>query len=127
MTNIINKIKAKARDRKGLGMELAVMVLLLVLGCSTLLLTSALWNRNILTEKEEQIIERLAIDEYAESEISKSSFAEGKYVCVNDKTTNDLKIKSQKEDGDTLLLEFEVAIESKDGKTIKKITSWTYN
>ena len=118
----LNKLKAKARDRKGLGMELAVMVLLVVLGCSTLLLTSAIWNRNILTEKEEQIIERLAIDEFVESNIvdilkNESAVTQGEYSCTYNGSIYTVTKSS------TNVLEFE--IEKDDNKI--KITSWTYN
>ena len=124
--NILKKIKAKALDRKGLGMELAVMTLLVVLGCSMIMVSSALYGRNILQTKEQQIMQRLEIDEFVERKISESSFAAGKYVCVKNKENQNLEIKSQKGDGDTVLLEFEVAIEQKDEITIKKIISWTY-
>lgn len=71
--DIFKKIKAKVHDRKGLGMELAMMVLLVVFGCSLTMISSAMWARNHLTAKEEQTMQRLEIDEYAELVLSKGS------------------------------------------------------
>ena len=62
----VNYIKGKAHDRKGLGMELALLVLLVTFACSTLLVSSALLGKDALNTKESAVLERLALDEFAE-------------------------------------------------------------
>ena len=61
-----NYIKGKAHDRKGLGMELALLVLLVTFACSTLLVSSALLGKETLVTKESAVLERIALDEFAE-------------------------------------------------------------
>lgn len=48
-------LKGKATDRKGVGMELALLVLLVVFACSTLLVSSALMGKNNLKTQEQRL------------------------------------------------------------------------
>lgn len=129
--DIFKKIKAKVHDRKGLGMELAMMVLLVVLGCSIMMVSSAMWARDHLTAKEEQTMQRLEIDEFVEDTLTKGSYEKdsgnveyttGTYMCVK-AGDNSFKILPNDENSEnTALLKFE--IEKKD--TQITIKSWTY-
>ncbi len=120
--DIFKKLKAKALDRKGLGMELAMMVLLVATGCSMLLVTSAMWGRETLTEKEEELVQRLEIDKYAELVLAKGSDG------LTDEET--ALFPGYSNDWDGTSSSFEITY---DGKTVleitlanSKITSWTY-
>jgi len=58
----------KASSRKGMGMELALLVLLTVFGCSILLVSSAMYGKDALMQKEQETleqIERLQLDQIA--------------------------------------------------------------
>lgn len=59
-------LKGKATDRKGVGMELALLVLLVVFACSTLLVSSTLMGKNNLKTQEQRLYQRIALDELAE-------------------------------------------------------------
>ena len=130
--DILKKLKAKARDRKGLGMELAIMVLLVVFGCSLLMVSSAMWAGNHLSTKEEQTMQRLEIDEFVEDTLTKGSYEKdsenveyttGTYMCVKAGEDSFKILPNDENSENTALLKFE--IEKKDTKiTIK---SWTYN
>ncbi len=63
-------LKGKALDRKGLGMELALLVLLVVFACSTLLVTSALIGKGNIQQKELELTTRLNLDQMAEEYIA---------------------------------------------------------
>ena len=124
--DILKKLKAKAHDRKGLGMELAIMVLLVVFGCSLLMVSSAMWAGNHLSTKEEQTMQRLEIDEYAELVLAK--------VLLN-KTFDATRFSGYSYSGDGVneplainhnektVLEITLEITLEDSK----IKSWTYN
>lgn len=56
----------KARCRKGVGMELALMVLLVVTACSILMVSTALVARDSLQSKGERVTSRLTLDQLAE-------------------------------------------------------------
>lgn len=66
MKKIISHIKGKARCRKGIGMELALMVLLIVTACSLLMVSTALVARDGLLNRGERVTSRLALDQLAE-------------------------------------------------------------
>lgn len=53
-------------DRRGLGIELALLVLLVVSACSTLLVSSALMEKDRLQYREEHLLRQLVLDEVAE-------------------------------------------------------------
>ena len=59
-------LKGKAMDRKGMGMELALLVLLVVFACSILLVSSALIGKENLQAKEDALYEHILLDELAE-------------------------------------------------------------
>ena len=62
----LNHNKGKAFDRKGLGMELALLVLLVTFACSTLLMSSALMGRDTLNAREADMKQQILLDELAE-------------------------------------------------------------
>ena len=67
-TKICNFIhwKGKATCRKGMGMELALLVLFVVFACSILLVSSAILGKGNLTNRKDTLTERLALDMVAE-------------------------------------------------------------
>ena len=58
--------KGKATGRKGMGMELALLVLFVVFACSILLVSSAMLGKSNLNDRKDQMIERFALDMLAE-------------------------------------------------------------
>lgn len=58
--------KGKFTGRKGMGMELALLVLLVVFGCSTLLVSSAMIGKSNLDRQEERLTQRTELDRIAE-------------------------------------------------------------
>lgn len=115
-------IKGKAFDRKGLGMELALLVLLVVFACSTLLVSSAVYGKDALNKKEQAVFEKLALDEYAErvlagADTSDARFEDYAYAWYADGQT---LLILQKDDPDAPpLLQIRVVD--------KKIIEWTYH
>ena len=80
-------LKGKASDRKGLGMELALLVLLIVFLCSTLLVTIALTNRGTLASREfkntyDMVLED-AVDKLLAGEKWEDFYQKGKYIVFN--------------------------------------------
>ena len=96
-------LKRKASDRKGLGMELALLVLLVVFACSTLLVTSALIGKGNIQQKELELTTRIALDRMAEE-----------YIAAN---PDDLEFTVEDENGNTLTVSHSGGI----------ITEWKYN
>ena len=68
--------KGKASDRKGMGMELALLVLLVVFACSTLLVSSAMLGKDALNTKEQDVLQKMALDEFAERMLAGESAEE---------------------------------------------------
>ena len=94
--------KGKLFSRKGMGMELALLVLLAVFACSTLLVSSAMFGKNTLMREEKQVITRLALDELAEKALAgKLPEDTGDYTVeqttdgwvINDTNGNSLEVK----------------------------------
>lgn len=73
MKNKISYVKGKARCRKGIGMELALMVLLIVAACSLLMVSTALVARDGLLNRGERVTSRLALDQLAEYALATNS------------------------------------------------------
>ncbi len=97
-------IKGKLSCRKGMGMELALLVLLAVFACSTLLVSSAMFGKDTLMREEEQVITRLALDELAEKALAdKLPEDTGDYTVektddgwiINDTNGNSLEVKTE--------------------------------
>ncbi len=63
-------LKRKALNRKGLGMELALLVLLVVFACSTLLVSSALVGKGNIQSRELELTSRITLDKMAEEYIA---------------------------------------------------------
>lgn len=58
--------EGKATGRKGMGMELALLVLFVVFACSLLMVSSALLGKGNLEDRKEQMIQRFTLDQLAE-------------------------------------------------------------
>ena len=58
--------KGKATSRKGMGMELALLVLFVVFACSLLMVSSALLGKGNLEDRKAQMIQRFTLDQLAE-------------------------------------------------------------
>ena len=59
-------LQDKNARRRGLGIEIALLVLLAVFAMSALLVSSAVLERNGLKDREAETLERLALDQIAE-------------------------------------------------------------
>ena len=118
------KIKFLALDRKGLGMELAMMVLLVAVGCSMLLVSFAMWGRDALLQKEQKVMQRLDLDEYAENVLSGITVEKSPYThnTAVDIDNNDITIIKVLDASNKVLLE----VHYKEVDTTKIITKWTY-
>lgn len=120
-------IKGKAHDRKGLGMELALLVLLVTFACSTLLVSSALLGKDTLNAKEEAVLERIALDEFAERVLAADPEVA---VTAPDGSRLDGFAYDWSDDGTTLTVMRESALAEpiltvrRDGQTI---TEWIYH
>lgn len=64
----------KAVDRKGMGMELALLVLLVVFACSTLLVSSALMGKDSIKKKEAELRLELELDAIAEARMADGDY-----------------------------------------------------
>lgn len=105
--------KGKASGRKGMGMELALLVLFVVFACSVLLVSAAMLGKSNLNDRKDRMEERFALDMLAEQALA-GNFESDDYVF--DKRENSLVIKDK--DGQVKLT---VTWES------GKITGWDYN
>ena len=72
--------KGKAADRRGMGMELALLMLFVVFACSTLLVSIALIGRDNMNRQEDQLRQQLAVDSLADSILAGQSPDEAKYA-----------------------------------------------
>jgi len=104
----------KAVDRKGMGMELALLVLLVVFACSTLLVSSALIGKSNVKAKDAELRLKLELDAIAEAgELSEEQ--KEKYELD---TSDGFVIKEKDPSGKVLLTV------KKNGEG--KITEWRY-
>ena len=65
----------KAASRKGMGMELALLVLFVVMACSILLVSSAMVGKDNLNDRKEQMLQRIELEQIvkqAQAERSKT-------------------------------------------------------
>ena len=100
-----------------MGMELALLVLLAVFACSTLLVSSAMFGKDALMREQEQVITRLALDELAEKALKQSGTHTAEYEDYTVvKTNSSITVKDTS--GNILLV-----VEYSGGK----ITAWEYN
>ena len=60
----------KAASRKGIGMELALLVLFVIFASSTLLLSSAMLGKKNMAQRKEQMIQRFELDQFAEEALA---------------------------------------------------------
>lgn len=71
----INYALGKAASRKGMGMELALLVLFVVMACSILLVSSAMVGKDNLNDRKEQMLQRIELEQIvkqAQAERSKT-------------------------------------------------------
>ena len=94
--NKMTYLKGKATDRKGAGMELALLVLFVVFACSTLLVTSALRGKQDLQRQESRMVQRLQLDQLAEQAIKDPDVTHESYAIVRDDITNTITITDDK-------------------------------
>lgn len=60
----------KAASRKGMGMELALLVLFVIFACSTLLLSSAMLGNENMAQRKDQMLRRIELDQFAEDALA---------------------------------------------------------
>ena len=76
MKKLLAKIKyalGKAASRKGMGMELALLVLFVVMACSILLVSSAMVGKDNLNTRKEQMLQRIELEQIAEAAVKSDS------------------------------------------------------
>ena len=80
--------KGKLTSRKGMGMELALLVLFVVFACSILLVSSALLGKSNLNDRRDEMIRRAEVDMFAEHILDGGEDQNGKFdVSTNNATT----------------------------------------
>lgn len=109
-------LKGKAVDRKGVGMELALLVLLVVFACSTLLVSAALMGRENLQQQQDRLQQRLTLDSVAEQAMKDPKYEHESYAVTRGNNTITI---CHKENEDQVLL----TIAWDDGKIIQ----WEYH
>lgn len=62
--------KGKLSSRKGMGMELALLVLFVVFACSILLVSSALLGKSNLNDRRDEMTARFRLDQFAETALA---------------------------------------------------------
>lgn len=105
----------KATGRKGMGMELALLVLFVVMACSILLVSSAMLGKSNLNDRKDDLTARMALDRVAEQALAGGIYENENYGITRDDTNNTLVITDA--DGNTLTVTW-------DGNN--KITGWKY-
>lgn len=116
--SIINNFthwKGKATGRKGMGMELALLVLFVVFACSVLLVSSAMLGKSNLNDRKDQMAERFALDQLAEQAMADTNFVNNNENYRVEKRDDSLVIADP--EGTVLL-----TVAWEDGK----ITRWEY-
>lgn len=142
MKKIISHIKGKARCRKGVGMELALMVLLIVTACSLLMVSTALVARDGLLNRGERVTSRLTLDQIAEytldnkqSELTDPRFSDYSVYKKDEGTwtdvfNNESKTFTDMESAILIITDTEgkilLTVETNDGTNTGKITGWIY-
>ena len=66
----------KFASRKGMGIELALLVLFVVFACSTLLVSSAMLGKSNLNDRKDAMIQRMELDRFAEEVLATDSFTD---------------------------------------------------
>lgn len=72
-------LQNKNARRRGLGIEIALLVLLAAVALSALLVSSAMLERNGLKDREAETLERLALDQIGEDFLAGKIAADGEY------------------------------------------------
>ena len=79
----LTHFKGKLASRKGMGMELALLVLFAVFACSVLLVSSALLGKSNLNDRRDEMVLRGQVDMLAEQALENHGSAEnGEYVAT---------------------------------------------
>ena len=126
--NIVSKLKNKALSRKGTGIELALLVLLVVFGCSILLVSSAVYGQNALIQKERETLEHIKVAQVAE-EILNAKDDESFVEAAKDKYSDAYDIRLESNEN---IISLEIYQKSGDlllSVTIDNdtVTKWSYH
>lgn len=73
--------KGKTTGRKGMGMELALLVLFVVFACSILLVSTAMLGKGNINDRKSQMLERFTLDALAEQALSGAVINHEDYSC----------------------------------------------
>ena len=116
-------LQDKNARRRGLGIEIALLVLLAVFAMSALLVSSAVLERNGLKDREAETLERLALDQIAENYLAAQRRGEtfvlpesSEYKIAEASSATYLRIVTQQEEW-----KLEVTLEG------GKVAGWTYH
>lgn len=110
----------KATSRKGMGMELALLVLFVVFACSILLVSSAMLGKSNLNDRQDNMARRFELDMFAEAVLKAGDTydAEADAYDYEYAWSADKKILTIGKDGNTLLT---ITVVN------NKVTSWVYH
>ena len=116
MVNYLGKLAG----RKGMGMELALLVLFVVMACSILLVSSAMVGKSNLNDRKDQLLQRAQVDMFAEDVLAVVAKGDT-YVDENENYdlnwSDDNTVLTISQDGETLLTVTVVD---------NKVVSWVY-
>ena len=77
----MNYTLGKVSSRKGMGIELALLVLFVIFASSTLLLSSAMLGKENLAQRKEQMLQRIQLDQFAEEALANQVDNNETYDC----------------------------------------------
>lgn len=75
-------IQGIVSSRKGMGMELALLVLLVVFACSIMLVSSAMLGKSNLNDRRDSMLQRLELNRIAEQLMAGETVNNEKYVVT---------------------------------------------
>jgi hypothetical protein len=81
LQNFIHK-KGNSNGRKGMGMELALLVLFVVFACSILLVSAAMLGTSNLNDRKDRMAQRFTLDRLAEQAMSAKQSVEHENYAV---------------------------------------------
>ena len=117
-------LRNKNARRRGLGIEIALLVLLAAVALSALLVSSAMLERNGLKDREAETLERLELDQIAEQYLAGKIAADGEYrgYIVDVEGDGDTHLKVFLEQDGSRMLKLDVTVSNAG-----KVTGWTYH
>ncbi len=115
--SLLRFLQDKNARRKGLGIEIALLVLLAVFAMSTLLVSTAVLERDGMNSRSDETLERLALDQIGENYLtSKTMPGEDTGYKISDFENGNFAVL-------TVAGELKLDVKTQDGK----ITGWTYH